>query len=226
MSSLFLAIALVVTPIAQVAGKECTVEQYETDRKRMTAAAKAGHLHPDPESGRDGITLSVFIADSFWEGMTYIEKYDFAEALVCGTAGVGKGILVLNLRSEMTGEVIGEWRLNRLVPRAAKPPPTPDWSARAVKPRPAVDSPSICWTGGSSDNGCGGPICYCCYDEGCWICNKDTYDCVWDSSYRGDKRPNTTGIAPLPPASIKPPWSKSPKGGVGSKRRTGDVVSP
>jgi hypothetical protein len=38
-----------------------------------------------------------------WERMTYVEKTDFAEALVCATAGVGKGILKLHLRSEMTG---------------------------------------------------------------------------------------------------------------------------
>jgi hypothetical protein len=41
-----------------------------------------------------------------WERMTYVEKTDFAEALVCATAGVGKGILKLHLRSEMTGKVI------------------------------------------------------------------------------------------------------------------------
>jgi hypothetical protein len=49
-----------------------------------------------------------------WERMTYVEKTDFAEALVCATAGVGKGILKLHLRSEMTGKVIGNWNINRL----------------------------------------------------------------------------------------------------------------
>jgi hypothetical protein len=51
------------------------------------------------------------------------EKVDFAESLVCAWAGVDKGILVLNLRSDMTGHVIGEWRVNRLtVPRQCQAP--------------------------------------------------------------------------------------------------------
>ena len=83
-----------------------------------------------------------------------------------------------------------------------------------AKPRPTVDSSDICWNGGSSDKGCGGLICYCCYDDGCWICNKDTYDCVWDGSYRADKQPKATEIVPPPPAGIKPPWSIPPKSSI------------
>jgi hypothetical protein len=86
----------------------------------MVAATKAGNLKADPESGRDGITLSVFVSEAFWGRMTFLEKLDFAESLICAWAGVGKSILVLHLRSEMTGQVIGEWRLNRLtVPTTA-----------------------------------------------------------------------------------------------------------
>lgn len=85
-----------------------------------------------------------------------------------------------------------------------------------AKPRPTVDSADICWNGSPTDKGCGGLICYCCYDDGCWICNKDTYDCVWDDSYRADKQPKATDIAPPPPAGIKPPWSKPPKGSTGN----------
>ena len=53
-------------------------------------------------------------------------------------------------------------------------------------------------------------ICYCCYDEGCWICNSDTYDCVWDGSYRAGSKPGAPLEIP-PRSTISPPWSKQPK---------------
>ena len=89
----------------------------------------------------------------------------------------------------------------------------------ALKPRPTVDSADVCW-GRSTDKGCEGLICYCCYNEGCYICNKDTYDCVWDGSYRIFKRLKTmTGIRVPPAASPVPPWSKS-------KGTSGDTSPP
>jgi hypothetical protein len=114
MRSLFFALAFVAVPLAEVAAKECTAEQYDADRTRMTAATDAGILRPDPDSGRDGITLSVYVSESFWERLTFVEKVDFTESLVCAWAGVGKGVLKLHLRSEMTGKVIGKWDINRL----------------------------------------------------------------------------------------------------------------
>ena len=101
-------------PIAVATAKECTVEQNKADRARISAATKAGHLRADPESGRDGITLSVFVSESFWEKMTFVEKSEFTQSLICAWAGVGKGILKLHLRSVMTGNVIGDWSINRL----------------------------------------------------------------------------------------------------------------
>src|SRR5262245_10593486 len=121
MRSLFLALVFAVLPVAATVAKECTPEQHKADQKRMVAATKDGILKADPESARDGITLSVFVSESSWGRMTFLEKIDFAEALICAWAGVGKGILVLNLRSEMTGQVIGEWRLNRLTVPATTP---------------------------------------------------------------------------------------------------------
>jgi len=121
MRSLFLALVFAALPSAATVAKECTVEQHEADRARMVAATKDGILKADPESGRDGIALSVFVSDAAWGRMTFLEKVDFAESLICATAGVGKGILVLHLRSEMTGQVIGEWRLNRLTVPATTP---------------------------------------------------------------------------------------------------------
>jgi hypothetical protein len=114
MRSLFFALAFVAVPVAAVATKECTDQQYHADRTRMIEATEAGILRADPESGRDGITLSVFVSESFWERLTFVEKADFTESLVCAWAGAGKGILKLHLRSEMTGKVIGKWDINRL----------------------------------------------------------------------------------------------------------------
>jgi hypothetical protein len=117
MRSLFFALALMAVPVAEVAAKEskeCTAEQHKADVARMTAATKDGILRADPDSGSDGITLSVYVSEKFWEGMTYVEKIDFTESLVCAWAGVGKGILKLQLRSDMTGKVIGKWDINRL----------------------------------------------------------------------------------------------------------------
>jgi hypothetical protein len=121
MRRLLLALVFVALPSAATVAKECTVEQHEADRERMAAATRAGKLKADPESGRDGITLSIFVSEAFWGGMTFLKKVDFAESLICAWAGVGKGILVLHLRSEMTGQVIGEWRLNRLTVPATMP---------------------------------------------------------------------------------------------------------
>jgi hypothetical protein len=114
MRSLFFALAFVAVPVVEVFAKECTAEKHDADRTRMIAATEAGILRVDPDSGRDGITLSVYVSEKYWEGMTFIEKSDFTEALVCAWAGVGKGILKLHLRSEMTGKVIGKWDINRL----------------------------------------------------------------------------------------------------------------
>ena len=112
--SLLLTFTFVALSANASAAKKCTVEQYEADRARMVTATKDGILKADPESGRHGIALSAFVSEAAWVRMTFAEKVDFAESLVCAWAGVDKGILVLNLRSDMTGHVIGEWRVNRL----------------------------------------------------------------------------------------------------------------
>jgi hypothetical protein len=83
----------------------------------------------------------------------------------------------------------------------------------AAKPRPTVDSSDTCWNGGSTDKGCGGLICWCCYDEGCWICNSDTYDCVWDGRYRAGANPSKA-VDPPPHRGNRPPWSAVPNGGI------------
>ena len=44
---------------------------------------------------------------------------------------------------------------------------------------------SECLTDQASDHGCEGLICWCCYSDGCWICNSSPpLDCAWDDQYR------------------------------------------
>jgi hypothetical protein len=115
MRSLLLTLVLVALSADANAAKKCTVEQHEADRARVVVATKNGTLKADPDSGRHGIALSIFVSEAVWGRMTFAEKVDFTESIVCAWGGeVGKGILVLNLRSDMTGHVIGEWRVNRL----------------------------------------------------------------------------------------------------------------
>ena len=54
--------------------------------------------------------------------------------------------------------------------------------------RPTVDTPTRCFIG-AGESGCEGLICWCCYSDGCWICDHvggfPRYDnCVWDDAYR------------------------------------------
>lgn len=64
------------------------------------------------------------------------------------------------------------------------------WSPPAEgKNRPTVDDGRgrTCFADTETDQGCFGAICYCCYDNGCWICGrteKPSDQCVWDDSYR------------------------------------------
>jgi hypothetical protein len=70
------------------------------------------------------------------------------------------------------------------VPGEAKPRPTSDASD-------ANAAYGFCLAGGGDTNAgngtggkCEGAICYCCYDDGCFICNDVGLDCVWDQKAR------------------------------------------
>src|SRR5690349_6476009 len=91
--------------------------------------------------------------------------------------------------------------------------PTPDWA----KNRPTVDDPNgdTCFGDPEADTNCGsqkpaGLICYCCYDDGCWICgNSPLEKCVWDPKYSRSKRPIKHGLpgdskTPLPTKPVVP----------------------
>lgn len=56
-----------------------------------------------------------------------------------------------------------------------------------------------CLMGNTTDKECDGDLCYCCYDDGCWICGFDEngngyMDCVWDGTYSSARHPK-----PRPP---------------------------
>jgi hypothetical protein len=55
--------------------------------------------------------------------------------------------------------------------------------------RPTIDDEENCRIGcggnGCGEHGCEGLLCWCCYDDGCWICNRaGQRDCAWDPAYR------------------------------------------
>jgi hypothetical protein len=82
-------------------------------------------------------------------------------------------------------------------------------SSVQAKNRPTVDSGNgdTCFEDPTTDKNCGakevGAICYCCYDDGCWICGTTPTpgnECVWDDKYRA-----ALGAPPLDgPMSISP----------------------
>ena len=83
-----------------------------------------------------------------------------------------------------------------------------------AKRRPTLDNDALeCLSDDDADRSCGGAICYCCYDDGCWICNDNQADCVWDPAYRKGRRPVTR-----PPVGPKPGGiqGESPPSGPGA----------
>jgi hypothetical protein len=55
--------------------------------------------------------------------------------------------------------------------------------ALALSRSPTISSPKQCTVdavAGKADLWCEGAICSCCYSDGCFICNSQGSDCVWD----------------------------------------------
>lgn len=81
------------------------------------------------------------------------------------------------------------------------------------KPRPTVDDPNgnDCWKDPDTkpDRGCGGPICWCCYDDGCWICDAAGPTCDWDPKYSSRNVPQTESPS-ISPGSGKVPIKLPP----------------
>jgi hypothetical protein len=89
---------------SQSRGYDCSEKTYQYAHTKITLAFGTGILQNDPGGG-----VSVLVAESYWRRLTFREKTRFAEEIVCATAGAGKGLSGLTLKSLSTGNVIGEW---------------------------------------------------------------------------------------------------------------------
>src|SRR5262245_31261249 len=72
--------------------------------------------------------------------------------------------------------------------------------SEANKRRPTISSAKQCTldaTAGEATVWCEGLICSCCYFDGCYICNKDGADCVWDPGKSG-------GLKVVPKTKVQP----------------------
>jgi hypothetical protein len=68
-----------------------------------------------------------------------------------------------------------------------------------------ADDCILAWEAGNPntpDYNCEGLICWCCYSDGCWICNNKSEDCVWDPAYRG---PPSKPLGVFDPGENRPP---------------------
>lgn len=61
---------------------------------------------------------------------------------------------------------------------------------RKLPRRPTIDDAGKCFYGcggnGCGEHDCEGPICSCCYSEGCWICKQTPVGptlCEWEPAY-------------------------------------------
>lgn len=53
----------------------------------------------------------------------------------------------------------------------------------ALTRSPTIGTPEQCTIdalAGGADLGCEGARCWCCYSDGCYVCNASGTDCVWD----------------------------------------------
>jgi hypothetical protein len=78
--------------------------------------------------------------------------------------------------------------------------------SEALKRRPTVSKAHDCIAdaGDGSDTSCEGAICSCCYSDGCWICNAEYKDCVWDPGRQGRKPAPGVVKPPVLPGVVEP----------------------
>jgi hypothetical protein len=107
-ASFVLAMAFLIITGGQSTAYDCSEAKYQADHQRMDMAFKTGILRND--TGGD----SVFISEAYWRGLSFAQKNEFADALVCAVAGAGKGLRSMRFRSDMTGKLIGDWNMGTL----------------------------------------------------------------------------------------------------------------
>ena len=118
------AVCLGLTLVSSAAASEyCTKEQYRHDHELIENARKSGMLVEGPKGLRD----SILVQESMWFGMNYLQQIDFMQSFECSLAGLsGKHLLVMDVRSLATGNLLATWSVGRLKPtvepRVTNPP--------------------------------------------------------------------------------------------------------
>ena len=118
------AMSLVLTFVTHAAAsEECTKEKSEDDRAFIESAMSAGTLAKGPK----GLRNSMLIHDGFWFDMNYLEQIVFMQRFECAaSAGSGKKLLYMDVRSLGTGRLLATWTLGVLKPRPATNNPETD----------------------------------------------------------------------------------------------------
>ena len=113
------AMSLVLTFVTHAAAsEECTKEKSEDDRAFIESAISAGTLAKGPKGLRD----SMLIQDGFWFDMNYLEQIVFMQRFECAaSAGSGKKLLYMDVRSLATGRLLATWTLGVLKPAEERP---------------------------------------------------------------------------------------------------------
>ena len=104
--------------LSAAASEECTKEKSEDDRAFIESAMSAGTLAKGPKGLRD----SMLIQDGFWFDMNYLEQIVFMQRFECAaSAGSGKKLLYMDVRSLGTGRLLATWTLGVLKPGEGRP---------------------------------------------------------------------------------------------------------
>ena len=104
--------------LSAAASEECTKEKSEDDRAFIESAISAGTLAKGPKGLRD----SMLIHDGFWFDMNYLEQIVFMQRFECAaSAGSGKKLLYMDVRSLGTGRLLATWTLGVLKPGEGRP---------------------------------------------------------------------------------------------------------
>ena len=104
--------------LSAAASEECTKEKSEDDRAFIESAMSAGTLAKGPK----GLRNSMLIHDGFWFDMNYLEQIVFMQRFECAaSAGSGKKLLYMDVRSLGTGRLLATWTLGVLKPGEGRP---------------------------------------------------------------------------------------------------------
>jgi hypothetical protein len=111
-------VGLTLCPSLAAASEYCTKEQYQHDNELIENARKSGTLVEGPKGLRD----SILVQEGMWFGMNYPQQIAFMQSFECSIAGLsGKHLLVMDVRSLATGNLLATWFAGTLKPTEALP---------------------------------------------------------------------------------------------------------